>query len=154
MEFEYEGFFWWAIPQKLAGMAQPESLELKLIHELGIRTVISLLNKPLVESFYVDAGFNYLSSPIQDGHPPSLKQAKEIVDFIGESLRRNQPVAVHCVAGWGRTGTILACYLISEGKSPREAIDSIRSSQKNSIETEKQEKFLFDFETYLQKGVA
>ncbi|KAL6076423.1 Dual specificity protein phosphatase 23 [Balamuthia mandrillaris] len=55
-------------------------------------------------------------------------------------------VAVHCRAGKGRTGTMIACYFIySEGISAEEAIQRVRSLSPLSIETKGQEAFIASF---------
>lgn len=60
-----------------------------------------------------------------------------------------QPVAVHCRAGYGRTGTMLACYLVAvEGYSAVDAIAETRRRRSWSIETEQQEQAVFDFERH------
>lgn len=57
-----------------------------------------------------------------------------------------QGVAVHCMHGHGRTGTMLACYLVKELKiSGIEAINQIRTLRRGSIETHDQEKAVMQF---------
>lgn len=52
-----------------------------------------------------------------------------------------QGVAVHCMHGHGRTGTMLACYLVKTRKiSGTDAINEIRRLREGSIETSEQEK--------------
>jgi len=47
---------------------------------------------------------------------------------------------VHCAAGIGRTGTILACYLIKYQKySAIDAIKKVRKERPGSIQSERQE---------------
>lgn len=58
----------------------------------------------------------------------------------------SQAVAVHCILGLGRTGTMLACYLVKDkGLAPADAIAEIRRLRPGSIETYEQEKAVFQF---------
>jgi atypical dual specificity phosphatase len=42
---------------------------------------------------------------------------------------------VHCAGGLGRTGTVLAAYLVHRGRSAEEAIAEIRRQRPGSVET-------------------
>ena len=62
-------------------------------------------------------------------------------------------MGVHCAMGRGRTGTMLACYLVSkEGYSAEEAITEVRKRRKNSIETRTQENAVMEFERSLKRS--
>lgn len=57
-----------------------------------------------------------------------------------------QAVGVHCALGFGRTGTMLACYLVKERRlAAGDAIAEIRRLRPGSIETFEQEKAVFQF---------
>lgn len=64
---------------------------------------------------------------------------------------RNMPVAVHCMAGLGRTGTILACFLAAREMPANNAIIIIREWRPGSIETFEQEAVVYKYERLIQK---
>ena len=61
-----------------------------------------------------------------------------------------QIVAVHCLIGRGRTGSMIACYFIhTRGMSSTEAINYTRQIRPGSIETPEQEQLIHDFEKHI-----
>ena len=69
-----------------------------------------------------------------------------------EAVNAGQAVAVHCGAGLGRTGTLVACYLVAGGLSAEEAIAKVRRLRPGSIETLEQEAAVRTFEESLTRG--
>ena len=58
----------------------------------------------------------------------------------------SQAVAVHCTVGMGRSGTMLACYLVKTTHcDAQEAINAVRKKRPGSIETEQQEQLVKEF---------
>lgn len=56
-------------------------------------------------------------------------------------MKKNISVIVHCAAGKGRTGTILAAYMIKfKGVDAKNAVEKIRSKRSGSIDFEKYSK--------------
>lgn len=149
---------WWVIPGVLAGMPMPFihpdrrlagdgaltafDDELAALHSAGIRAVVSLLNLPGDASVYESAGFSFLCLPVADGGAPTLEQAEEFVRFVTGQRAARRPVVVHCEAGLGRTGTMLATYLIAQGESAAAAIQRVRAVESVAVETPQQIQFL------------
>ena len=152
---------WWVIPGALAGMPMPfvhpeRRLNmggplttyddgLPAMYAAGIRAVVSLLNNPEDASVYEAAGFIFKCLPVPDGGAPTMHQAQDFVGFVNRRLAERQPVAVHCEGGIGRTGTMLAAYLISQGESAASAIRRVRAVRKAAVETKGQLRFLEQF---------
>jgi len=73
------------------------------------------------------------------------------VDFINEQIKNDHAVMVHCAAGMGRAGTILACYFVKYKKfSADEAIKKIRKERPGSIQSEVQELAIGFYEKHIK----
>ena len=83
---------------------------------------------------------------------PEFNDLVYAVDFIHRRITNNEPVLVHCLAGLGRTGTILACYLIKyQNLSEDEATQQVREERPGSIQSYPQEEIIFRFEKFLKR---
>jgi atypical dual specificity phosphatase len=140
--------FSFVIPGQLAGMGQPGGLgsylqaDLARLREAGIGAMVSLTPEPPEPKAVAAAGLTLLHLPIEDFGIPTDEQIDRLVAFAGEQIAAGQAVVVHCGAGMGRTGTVLACYLVHLGEGADEAIDSIRRIRPGSIETAEQAEFV------------
>ena len=141
----------WLFENKLAAMAYPQSEDaFTLLYQIGIRAVLNLSETPLPYEAPNTLGLLTRHIPIADFSAPTLQQAKEAVTVISSCLDRNMPVAVHCLAGLGRTGTILACYLVGMEMSANNAIIIIREWRPGSIEVPEQEAVVYEYEHFMQ----
>jgi len=92
----------------------------------------------LPESWVEDV--NYLHVPTTDLSSPDMDKIDTAVDFIHKKINNKEPVMVHCAAGMGRTGTVLACYLVKYQKySAKDAVEKVRTERPGSIQSEVQE---------------
>ena len=105
----------------------------------GIAGVVSLTERPLPDEALEWSGLEYLHLPVGDFSAPSLETVRRFVDFVKRLSAERGPVVVHCGSGYGRSGTLAACYLVSEGRTAEEAIEEVRRLRPSSIETDGQE---------------
>jgi atypical dual specificity phosphatase len=136
--------FGFVVPGILAGCARPYGAgsddDLSVLNSEGIVGLVSLTESPLAADSVARWGFEYLHIPVRDFGAPSMDEVRTLVEFVRRvSAERSGPVAVHCGSGLGRTGTMLACFLVSQGQNPGEAIAHVRKLRPGSIETEQQE---------------
>jgi atypical dual specificity phosphatase len=103
-----------------------------------VDVIISLLESTLNLEAYVEAGFDTHHFPVEDFTAPTLDQIADACDIIENALSRGGRVLVHCNAGIGRTGTILACFLAHQGVDPAAAVRRIRKERPLSLETRDQ----------------
>jgi atypical dual specificity phosphatase len=132
--------FSWLIEGKLAGLSQPRSDDAFVcLIELGISSLVSLTEQALPDGMLEKFGFRSEHIPITDFTAPTVSQIEQAVAVIDEYLEAGLIVGVHCGAGLGRTGTILAGYLVRQGSSAEVAITTVRAKRPGSIETLEQE---------------
>lgn len=147
--------FSYVLDEEVAGLAHPDTLgdvpsALEELQRHGIHTLISLDEYGISPALAQEHGIHYLHQPIPDFHPPTPAAADNVVKFMQERRDAGDRIALHCRGGYGRTGTLIACYLISRGMSAEDAIERVRRRRPGSIETAGQEDFLVQFERGLR----
>ena len=136
--------FSYIIPGKLAGMEFPGSFtsiqeDLDFLDKEKIRAVVSLTMEMLDADELAMHNFEILHLPIRDFSAPTMEQIDTFVNFVDKQLENDKAVVVHCGVGQGRTGTMLACYLVKTGMDADKAIAKVRKLRPRSIETVEQE---------------
>jgi len=127
-------------------MAMPEaSDDLTWLRRHGIEVLISLTEEPPPRHWVNDAGLLVVNVPVPDMEAPSDRQLDHLLETIRKANAAGMGVAVHCGAGLGRTGTVLAAYFVSQGLNPQDAVEKVRSLRPGSVETVEQERAIERF---------
>ncbi len=139
------GFSWIRKPL-LAAMALPESREeLNWLRHQGIELLLSLTEEPLPRRWVEDASLLVFHEPMEDMQAPAQEQLERCLSVIDRAHRQEMGVAIHCTAGLGRTGVVLACYFVDQGLSGSNAMARVRELRPGSIETAEQEEAVLEF---------
>ena len=139
------GFSWIDRP-RLAALAQPRSADdLRWLRRHGLDVLVSLTETPLPRTWVNDAGVLAVSVPVPDMEAPTAGQLDHIVATIRRANASGMGVAVHCAAGLGRTGTVLAAYLVAGGLPARAAVAKVRDLRPGSVETLDQERAVEEY---------
>ena len=130
--------FSWVLEGTLAAAQGPTSRrDLIFLHLQEVRSIIRLEENTITgEALEMQD----LYEPVPDYSAPGLDQIDRMVRFIDTEIETwEHPVVVTCQAGLGRTGTVLASYLVYVGYKPADAIKLIRELRPGSIQTRGQE---------------
>merc|ERR1719167_455308 len=137
--------FSWLEPGKLAGCGAPQSVEhLKALVGEQVSHLVSLSPDVPPPTFPVK-GLIIHYIPVEEFKAPSLEQINEFIRIYSEAETRQEAVAVHCRGGNGRTGTMLAAFLVwKRGLEAMEAVHMVRTLRPRAVENRTQEESVLD----------
>lgn len=144
--------FLWLKKGRLAGTPKPGIVaelehDLEALQRVGISHLISLtaemepVNTEDLAKYSITSGYE----PFEDMGVPTLERAAYLCEEIAQLINEGEAVAVHCKAGLGRTGTVLALHLIWEGMSAPQALEHVRKMEPRWVQSEEQVQFLEEF---------
>jgi atypical dual specificity phosphatase len=140
------------IEDKLAGCGLPVTDdEFEWLVQRGIKSIVTVREVPLPPDWFEDRDVSYLHLRVEDFGAPSIEELDASVNFIEQQLQNERPVMVHCAAGKGRTGTVLAAFLVKNEKlSAEQAIEKLRTIRPGSVQSVVQETAVSMYEKFIK----
>ena len=139
------GFSWIEKPFLAASAMPHDETELAWLRDQGIDIVLTLTEQALPRKWIDNQGLMNVHVPIEDMTVPTTEDIEKCLRVIQKARDSNMGIMVHCLAGKGRTGTVLALYLVSKGMPGDDAINHIRMLRPGSVETEEQRRLIQKF---------
>lgn len=146
--------FAWLVPGRLAGTPLPgvvhdADVDLSALRRCGVTVLISLTERDIDQAPLARHGLRNVHLPVYDREPPTVAQLQMLMLKMKRLLLNGEVLAVHCLAGLGRTGTVLAAWLVFEGVTAEEALRRVRSVESQYVQSETQEAVLYAYEDML-----
>jgi len=149
--------FSWLEEGRVAGCRGPRTDgDLAFLRSLGVKALVRLASNEesgLASADVQRSGIHDCYEPVHDWTAPSQEQLCRVIDFINRAVASAEAVAVSCGAGYGRTGTVLACYIVSKGVPPEAAIEQLiaaRPCSREILRVPGQREAVFEFYRRMQ----
>ena len=144
--------FNWVVEKQIAASGIPQSKkDVDFIITQGISFIL-VLTTTFPNVFLNNSNLKIKHLSLIDHSILPIDKIIEALDFIQTSIDDNSEILIHCRAGKGRTGTILASYFINSGWDVQKSVKHIRKLRPGSIE-KKQIRALEIFKEYLEKSI-
>lgn len=128
-DFDVENLLWmeqpqngdlnWIVPGKLLALAGPTAhnwpvtkfVDYATNHSVGCMVRLNRAHYP-AEEITRTGTIEHVEMFMHDGTNPTPQNLRDFIEIVERMSAKNLAVAVHCRAGLGRTGTMIAAYLL------------------------------------------
>lgn len=126
--------------------------DMKEIKDAGISVIINLIGEEIgMPKYPSQKGIKVVHFPITNMSVPELYKLDRLVKYIIKLEKQGRGVLAHCVGGHGRTGLVLAAYIIRKRKKEaNEAIEILRKVRPHAVESTEQRQQLANYVKYLK----
>ena len=132
----------WIVDGKILAMSLPDERDIELLRAAGFTAVASIASEEYadpVHEWCLANGLRCLRYRVADMTAPELCEVRDFVAEVEHELEHGGRVAIHCLGGVGRTGTMAACCLVATGLAADEALAEVRRRRPGSVQTRSQE---------------
>lgn len=137
-KIQLPGRCWWIVQDRFLAGGYPYNPGiddaddfLRRLLATGIDTFVDLTEEdelthyqPIIKNI-TDKNTGYRRFEIRDYSIPDLATMQAIVQHLNDLLAAGHKIYLHCRGGVGRTGTVVGCWLCSQGKSGEEALAEV-----------------------------
>jgi protein-tyrosine phosphatase len=115
--------------------------EISFLKENQIKSMVSLTENQHIAEILRDH-FKLHHIAIADLEAPKLEQVETLVEIIGRAQQNREKIAIHCLAGIGRTSTMLMAAHVLMGERPNELTSLLKKQNPKFVLTGPQNEFI------------
>ncbi|KAL3275931.1 hypothetical protein HHI36_020665 [Cryptolaemus montrouzieri] len=143
--------FSWVVQNELAAMACPNTeSNLQFLIDQGIEHIITLSPENIPSEIQCWK-FEWTKIDVEEFEAPTIEDIIKFLSICSRCHNRKKAIGIHCRMGRGRTGVMVACYLVHfKNLTPERAITEIRLMRPGSIESYAQERSVFQYHDYMR----
>lgn len=135
----------WVTSEIAVGRAPESGRALETVQKAGIDVILNLCAEcGDLHELERQAGFTVYWLPIFDALAPEFDELDEAVAWLADQLDQGKKVLIHCRFGVGRSGTVIAAYLLKRGKSMSQVNEILKKSPATPTSKD-QQRFIRDY---------
>ncbi|KAG5870422.1 hypothetical protein JTB14_024067 [Gonioctena quinquepunctata] len=137
-------FFTW-VEKNVTAFAWPQTRgNMEYLWQIGIRHIITLCPEKIPE--IEESKFSWTYIPIEECQAPSIEDIFKFIRTVQWCRKRNLPIGIHCRMGLGRTGVMVAIYLMYfHGMNAEQALKNLRYHRPGSVDSKVQEECVLNY---------